>query len=328
MPIRVAGLAGKGVASISEDIAPVLILAFNRPELFEVVLDSVIAAGPSAIYVAVDGPRSGNSRDFKAHEEIVRTLDSHSTQIEIRRLIRKTNLGCRDAVSSAITWFFDHETQGIILEDDCHPHQSFFRYCSELLTRFKDDPSVLCISGHRGGPAGDSSDFSYSLSRYPQIWGWATWKRVWDQYDPVITDWPVARGEDWAPHYPHMGRLERRFWSRKFDEVYQGVVDTWDYQFTYLALKLGGLTIIPRRNLVINVGFDDRATHTRKSRRSVVARHVFEADFPLRSPAELIPSSDYDRWLLRVNYRVVISTLFGSTKSMLRRIRSGFSGPR
>lgn len=315
----------KEVTTISNTISPVLILAFNRAELFEVLLLTVVKAKPSAIYVAVDGPRSGNSNDLQAYNEIIETLDSVSSGVPIHRLIRTTNLGCRDAVSSAISWFFDHEDQGIILEDDCVPHPSFFSWCSKLLHRFQDEPRIICISGHRGGPPASFSEFSFSFSRYPQIWGWATWKRVWDQYDPAISEWPSARLKDWATGYPQIGCLERRFWASRFDEVYHGVVDTWDYQFTYLALKVGGLTIIPRRNLVTNVGFDDRATHTKNPRSTIVAKHAYEADNPLQPPSVLNPDEVYDRWLLRVNYRVLVSTAFRPLKKLLVKLKKGFT---
>ena len=106
---------------------------------------------------------------------------------EVKTLFRDANLGCRAAVSSAITWFFEHVEAGIILEDDCLPDLSFFPFCAELLEKYMHNDSVASISGDCFAPRRYRKGASYSFSKYQHIWGWATWKRAWKHFDVNVT---------------------------------------------------------------------------------------------------------------------------------------------
>src|SRR5689334_9315101 len=113
-------------------LPPVLLLIFNRPDTTALVMEALRRARPSRVYVAADGPREGMGEDERC-ERARRIATEVNWPCEIKTLFRKCNLGCGRALSGAIDWFFEHEEQGIILEDDCVPSQSFFPYCAELL---------------------------------------------------------------------------------------------------------------------------------------------------------------------------------------------------
>lgn len=294
---------------------PILVLAFNRPDFLTGLLEIVEAAHPSKVYVAVDGPRNGNEADLEAHTEIAEILQEKKTVLPIKTMIRRQNLGCKVAVSSAIDWFFQNEDWGIILEDDCHPDLSFFDFCQEMLARYENNPQIVSISGYRAmkrpQPRG-----SVTFSVYPQVWGWATWKEAWKGYDPSMADWPKKRGANWLRKEKGMSLMASAYWTRKFELTHQGSVDTWDYQFTYLSLSRNGLSVIPPVNLVRNVGFDKRSTHVKEKNRKDTNQEVKGlTNIPI--PSEIARDRLFDLWLELRSYKIIRSVLFNAVKSWL-----------
>lgn len=258
----------------------VLFLVFNRLDTTKQVFEAICQAKPPRLYVAADGART--SKEGEA--EKVQLVRDYITQnidwdCEVKTLFREKNLGCKYAVSGAITWFFENEEQGIILEDDCLPSQSFFWYCEELLNKYKYDDSIYLVSGDSRGSESFGMQEDYSFCKYPLIWGWASWARVWKTYDPEVSDWPSCRNilpYDISKYAPTM-----RFWKGVFDRVYKKEIDTWDYQFSYLLLKNKAKCIVPKFNLISNIGFGAEATHTYDVDSASANRTRFDFDFPL-----------------------------------------------
>lgn len=242
---------------------PILLVAFNRPEPTAKVFEAIRAAKPEVLYVATDGPRPGNHED-SAKVSRVRAITS---QVDwpclVKTLHRETNLGCKLAVSGAIDWFFQHESEGIILEDDCLPSGDFFPFCESLLTRYRDDSRIWSITGDNFQEGILRGEASYYFSRYPHVWGWATWKRCWAHYDADMSFWPAWRN---TSGFAKLFRdtAERRHWKYLFDRVHAGEINTWDFQWVAAAWRKGTLTVTPQRNLVTNIGFGPDATHTRR----------------------------------------------------------------
>src|SRR3954469_24661182 len=168
---------------------PVLIIAFNRPEKTQRVLEAVRAAGPRRLYLAADGPRVAVPSDVGRCERTRSVLDDITWPCQVRRLYRPGNLGCKQGVGTAIDWFLAHEERGIVLEDDCVPVGDFFPFCAELLDRYRDSPDVMMIGGHNQLGTWELSQASYVFSRTAPFWGWATWRRAWARYDPAMTSW-------------------------------------------------------------------------------------------------------------------------------------------
>ncbi|HCV42078.1 MAG TPA: hypothetical protein DGH68_01240 [Bacteroidetes bacterium] len=232
---------------------PVLLLIFNRPETTRAVFEEVRKARPQRLYVAADGPRHhvpGDVKDCAAARDFVAHID---WQCEVRTLLRTENLGCKRAVSSALDWFFEHEEEGIILEDDCVPAPAFFGFCQALLARYRNDERVMMIGGTNHLQDRFQTADSYMFSRYFNIWGWASWNRVWKHYDVSMKGWEQKKRERVLDMlYSHKAVKEHL--TRTFDLVARGELDTWDAQLFYCCLFNGGLSIVPRVNLISNIG--------------------------------------------------------------------------
>ena len=239
----------------------VLFLVFNRPDTTNQVFEAIRQAKPPRLYVAADGAREGNRGEAERVELVRRIATEVNWPCEIKTLFRDKNLGCKYAVSSAISWFFENEEQGIILEDDCLPSQSFFWYCEELLNKYKDDESIYLISGDARGSEAVGIQGDYGFCKYPLIWGWASWERAWSKYDVSLSDWSRASKKNTINSFTDHGPT-RKFWFKTFSDVRSGKIDTWDYQLVYTLCVNQGKCIVPKFNLISNIGFGNNATHT------------------------------------------------------------------
>ncbi len=200
---------------------------------------------------------------------------------ETKFLFRDKNLGCKAAISSGISWFFDQVEEGIILEDDCLPHDTFFDYCADLLERYRLDLRVTTICsvnmqfGHRRSP------YSYYFSRHVHVWGWATWRRAWKNYDLHMQRWPEFLEGGWLKDV-WLEQEKVNYWTRMLAGVYQGKINTWDYQWELSCWMQGGLNVIPNVNLVSNIGFSPEATHVMDH--PVANMATLPIEFPLQHP--------------------------------------------
>lgn len=242
---------------------PVLLIVWRRPHTTQQVIDAVRQAAPTRMFVACDGPnhdRPGEAEKVAATRALIET--AIDWPCELQTLYSETNQGCRLGVSRAITWFFEQVEEGIILEDDCVPHPDFFPYCAELLDRYRHDERVWCISGNNFQDGQWRGDGSYYFSRYNHCWGWASWRRCWQHYDGELESWPTLRDSGLLTSI-FEDSLERNYWQNIWQQLFfEGKPNTWDYQWTLTCLANGGLTALPNRNLVSNIGFGLDATHT------------------------------------------------------------------
>lgn len=260
---------------------PILFLIFNRPELASKVFESIREARPKKLYIASDGPRNNKpNEEQKVRKTRRKILSMVDWNCDVKTLFRDENLGCKNAVSGAITWFFENEEQGIILEDDCLPSPSFFPFCEELLEKYKYDGDVFAISGYPGDADSLIVHNDYAFSKYPRVWGWATWADVWSEYDPDLKDWKDNKRRLTAKLSSH--KPTQKFWAAIFDKMAKQRIDTWDYQLTYLFLKKGGKCALSRTNLVSNIGFGEDATHTQNINSEDANRPAFDLTFPIK----------------------------------------------
>lgn len=249
---------------------PVLFLTFNRLDTTKQVFSAISEAKPPRLYVTSDGAREGVGGE-KEKVDNVRSyvLNNINWDCEVKTLFRDRNLGCGKAVSEAITWFFNNEEQGIILEDDCLPDQSFFYFCEELLERYKDDERIM----HIGGSNFQFDDFccsdDYYFSKIIHVWGWATWRKSWSKYDFNMETMDLFIKKRFLRDIINDNDFEK-YWSEQLCITKMGLIDTWDYQWMLSLWSNYGLSIIPRVNLVSNIGFGKEATHTKglKDKRS------------------------------------------------------------
>jgi hypothetical protein len=242
---------------------PLLLIAFNRPDMFGQLIERLREMKPQRLYVAIDGPRPGHPTDAEKVQQtrdLVATIDWTD---HVRTLVQDSNLGCGHGVSAAISWFLTEEERGIILEDDILPRASFFGFCTELLDRYAGDERVLAISGCNFVPPEEvSTPGPYRFSRVPHIWGWATWRRAWALHDLDMSDWRerMSTRQLWEVSGRSIGGFV--FWRSIFDVMAKDGIDTWDMQLVFTGMERGMLTATSNVNLIDNIGFGDLATHT------------------------------------------------------------------
>jgi hypothetical protein len=252
------------------------------------------------LYVAADGPRPDRSGEQEACSATRAAFEAIDWPCEVKTLFRPTNLGVRRAVSEAISWFFDHEEAGVILEEDCLPSPDFFPYCAELLERYRDDPKVLQISGTNFQPKARTGGSSYFFSKYNHVWGWATWRRAWKLYRPNLEG--LDQFLDDADHNGFWAnRKERIYWHKTFRWNLTGRVESWAYRWTYTLWAEGGVCIYPEVNLVSNVGFGPGATNTNRADPTQGNRPTGTLT-SLVHPAEQVPNRKADRWTFQHLY--------------------------
>ncbi len=291
---------------------PILFLVFNRPQTTAIVFEAIRAARPSKIYVAADGARSNKLGEADICERVRQIATGVDWPCEIKTLFRDKNLGCRRAVSSAITWFFEEEPEGIILEDDCVPHPDFFRWCTSMLELYRNEPSVMCITGNNFQPSMSDYQHSYYFSIYNHCWGWASWRRAWELYDSELAELD--------PRIAHsvVSRLSKvagfaRTWLRIFENVRCGRLDSWAYIWTWSCWLHGGLTCTPKVNLVSNIGFGNQATHTIAELPEISNLPTASLPPPYQGPMKISPETDFDDYVSReifgVNNRTVLNRI-------------------
>jgi len=275
---------------------PVLFLVFNRLDVTKQVFESIKQAEPPKLYLAADGARpriEGEGEKVKAVRDYI--TSNTDWKCEIKTLFREENLGCKYAVSGAIDWFFENEEQGIILEDDCLPSQSFFWYCEELLNKYREDQRVFLISGYNREDEWKHSENDYFFSSYGGIWGWASWRRAWQNYDLEMND--LKSFSDYGNFENLLGKKEGRIRKALIESVNDEHICTWDYQWAFTRHVNGALACVPSKSLIKNIGFGADATHTAKLEQDTISRH--ELEFPLRHNPFFVPDRDYDYLFIR-----------------------------
>lgn len=239
---------------------PVLFIIFNRPDTTEKVFEQIRKAQPKYLYIAADGPRNEAEKTLcNKTREVVSIID---WDCEVKHLYSDHNLGCGIAVSKGITWFFDNVEQGIVLEDDCLPSNSFWGFCSLMLEKYKNDDRIGHITGGNYQNNIKRGNGSYYFSALTNVWGWAGWRRIWKDYDIKMPSLPLFK----ELNYIHNSETHASFktsWMNALDGCYEGKINTWDYQYAYLNLINNRLSIIPNKNLISNIGFGNNATHTK-----------------------------------------------------------------
>lgn len=276
---------------------PVVLMFFRRPALTARVFEAIAHARPRRLFLVADGPRPDHSDDVAACQAARAVVERVDWPCEATRDYADHNLGLPLRFETALDAVFSEVDRAIILEDDCVPAASFFRFCAELLERYAAEPRVMVIGGSCF--VSTKTDVSYTFSRYPIIYGWATWRRAWRLYDKTMADWPRLRETDWLFDILH-NRRAAHYWRRKFDAVYTRQITSWAYRWTYSCWRHGGLTALPRVNLVQNIGFGPDSTHTSNPDSFAANRPLGELAFPLRHPPAIVGDERADARLQRL----------------------------
>ncbi len=283
---------------------PVVLIVFNRPEMTQRTLAAISKVKPQKLYVIADGPRTAYPDDHEKCQVTRAVIDTIDWKCHVFKNYADQNLGCQQRIYSGLNWVFDKVESAIIIEDDCLPDPSFFQFCDELLTRYKNDERIAAISGNNFQFGRNDIDDSYYFSRYPHCWGWATWSRAWRHCDITMKSWPEMKRQSMlASVFNSPGAI--RYWSSKFQDTYEKRMDSWSFPWTLSCWLQSGLTILPNVNLVANIGFGPEGTHHHSSKTPFCNVPVISMKFPLRHPKFVLRHNRADAFTQRHKFGLV-----------------------
>jgi hypothetical protein len=264
-------------------------------------------ARPEILFGISDGPRAGNGATEQACRKSRRIFrEAVDWPCQMGLLERDTNLRSYLSVSRGLDWVFERVEETIVLEDDTIPDPSFFPFVSELLARYRDDPTVGAICGNNYDPPSNWKDrASYRFTRYHHSWGWGTWKRAWNHFDREEVLLKRWLDRAWRNSLG-LSRREEAYWDRCFRRTYSLEIDAWDYRWTLSLWAQGMKCVVPRVNLVRNIGFDALGTNTVEVDFADHEMHDPETlRFPLTPPASATFDRKLDDLVFATHYRVL-----------------------
>lgn len=269
---------------------PVVLFVYNRPECLSQILQVLRDLRVSELFVIADGPRTHVLDDLTEVSKVRDLIGSIDWPCKVAILASEENKGIRRSYDDGLDWVFSQVEEAIILEDDCLPNPSFFRFCRELLEKYRQDESILQISGMSLGTK--ASNESYVFSKYPLCWGWATWKNRWKYYDSKMSQWNEDFDRKWL-HSKLKGRQAIDYWDYIFT-TNKSSQRHWDISWIYSAWMVGGKAIHPSVNLITNTGFNKRGTHAFDSRSVFSLIPAESMTFPLLHPSSQVMNESWD----------------------------------
>ena len=300
------------------DIA-VVILFFNRPDHFRQVFDEVRKARPSRLFLYQDGPRMVDSdgqpvsdpQQSKDHEGIMACRSIVSDEqidwdCDVQRNYQEKNQGCDPSNYLAQKWAFSMADKCIVMEDDDIPSQSFFPFCKEMLDRYENDDRITMITGLNVDEITPCMPYDYFFASTFSISGWASWRRVIDQWDETYSFLDDAFNMEQLSDYIKERKQQKDFidfcrYHRKIGKPYYETI------FHAAIFFNSGLSIVPRVNMINNLGAYGEGVHLSGTNATMprAYRRIFEMDkhelnFPLRHPRYVIENVKYKERLFRI----------------------------
>lgn len=302
---------------------PILFIIFNKEIATKIVFSTIQRIQPKKLFIAADGPRSeipGESEKCASVRKMV--LDSINWDCEVQTLFRDANIGCGRGPSEAISWFFNHVNEGIILEDDCYPNESFFKFCADNLEKYRYNDRISIVSGNnfqQRQPMTINSDYYYSV--FPSSNGWATWRRTWEGYDYFIKKWSTMKKDDLL-QFLFIEKKYQLWWKERFDIIFKEQPDDmWDFQFHFHCMARKQLAIIPKANLVSNIGYGPDATHSVDPNNYFANVPLIDLDFPLKHPGSISRNYEADLFIQQKLFgEVEIVSIYKKLKRLIKEV--------
>jgi GR25 family glycosyltransferase involved in LPS biosynthesis len=299
---------------------PIALIIYHRPEMTAKVINSLREIKATEIFIIADGPK--NELDAERCKETRALINSIDWKCKIYKNYSPKNLGLRKRVVSGLDWVFSKVDRAIILEDDLVVDKSFYRFCEEMLEKYKNNTRIISVAGDNFLFDKYKIKESYFFSRYTYPWGWATWRRAWKLYDDTMRNWPgIKKLKVLKNSIKEFGILT--YWSKVFDLIYQRNIDSWAYCWTYTAFVNSMLSVVPYVNLVSNVGIGKGATHT-LIKSKVFGMPTLEMHFPLRYAKKVVRDSRADLIIERNLYLTQRSVIVLILQSVFYRIKGQY----
>jgi hypothetical protein len=300
---------------------PILLIIFRRPDTTKFVFESIRKVRPKQLFIAADGPRPDRPDDVSLREETIGIVSQIDWPCEVKTWYKTENVGCGRNISSALDWFFGEVEEGIILEDDTVPSDSFFPYCAEMLERYRGDERIMHIGGVNFQDGIKRGDGDYYFSAYAFVWGWASWRRAWKHFDFDFTQFPDFVREKRIQKL-FKNPIVQQYWVNHFDKYHRtpALRTAWSYQWIFAIFHHGGYTIIPNKNLVSNIGYGPDATHTTHND-FMAGNPVFELAFPLQHPKLIKPDAEADHYFNKKVIKELNRTIKDDFNERLKELR-------
>jgi hypothetical protein len=278
---------------------PIVLIIFKRPHTTKQVFEVIKTLQPCQLFVIADGPNPEHPGEIEKCAATRAIIDRVDWKCEVYKNYSDINLGCKKRISSGLDWVFSQVEEAIILEDDCIPQLSFFRFCQELLERYRHNERVFQITGENTHGY-RCSDSSYYFSAYSFYWGWATWKRAWKYFDGSLKQWQQVRESQWLQDY--LGDYpSAQYWAEIFDLTYNGF-NSWGWAWTFTCFVNQGLCAVPNQNLISNVGFGEDAAHTTWEVDEIANLPTQSIDFPLHHPTKVTVNIQAEKVIDKIRF--------------------------
>lgn len=271
---------------------PILLVIFNRSEITEQVFNRIKEIKPKYLYIAADAPRDNIVGEKEKCEQTRKIVELIDWECDVKRNYADINMGADKRMATAIDWFFSNVEEGIIFEDDCLPGESFFSFCEQMLEKYRDNDKIMHISGDNFQFGKTKIETDYYYSYYAQTWGWATWRRAWQKFDWQINTWPDFLHANKINNI-FKDKKQKKYWLKFLQAIYEKKYNFWDAKWMFAVWQNNGLAVIPRKNLISNIGYGNDATHTRVQ--SKLANVKCEKLTITNSPKDIIANTTADK---------------------------------
>ncbi|NEO52975.1 MAG: methyltransferase type 11 [Okeania sp. SIO3B5] len=287
---------------------PVCLIIFKRPDTTQKVFEALRQVKPAKLLVIADGPRPDKPGELEKCQATRQIIEKVDWECEVLKNYSDTNMGLKHRVASGLDWVFNNVEEAIILEDDCLPDPTFFRFSEELLDYYRYNQQVMVITGTNFLFGWKPNNYSYYFSRYIDCWGWATWRRAWQYFDFEMKQWPELRDNNWLLKLFKEPQVAEQ-WTRTFQATYDGHINSWAFRWKFACWLQNGLTIIPEKNLVSNIGFNVDSTNTINVDSLLASTPVEEISFPLKHPNTVIREEKVDEFIQKTVFTRNLSYL-------------------
>lgn len=276
--------------------APILLMTYRRPKNTSLILNILQKFNQKNIFAFNDGLKKKDHN--KDHQETRKIILNYKKKNKIKLIFPKKNLTQKSNLPFAISQVFKKYDRVIVLEDDCIPTKSFFKFCNILLEKYKNDNRISQISGNNFLNFKNfkrRNNDSYFFSKLTSSWGWATWRNRWlDYYDSDLKAWPKIKKEKWLNDI-FINKKSVEFWTKAFDRRYKFLDDDWDRPWTFVNLINTRLNIFPNKNLISNIGEDNAALHSNPKKWNKLKLEYLK--FPLSHPKIICCDKEVDDFL-------------------------------
>jgi hypothetical protein len=298
---------------------PIVFIIFKRADTTAKVFEVIRQVKPSKLLVIADGPRCDRPEEAEKCAATRAIIDRVDWDCEVIKNYADTNIGCGKRIATGLDWVFENVEEAIILEDDCVPEITFFRFCQELLEKYRDDKRIGSICGQNFQFGRNQTEDSYYFSRYSHMWGWATWRRAWQHFDFEMKLWPEVKQKKLLNDWFNDTQAVKN-WNKTFQRAYDGTMNCWDFQWIFACWMQSSLSILPSVDLVSNIGFGQDSTHTDEEIVRIITQPI---QFPLQHPSYLVRNIKADNYTQKTifNYYNLYNSLKYRIKLLSRFIQ-------